>query len=108
MFEPPMVGYALSQKFRHQGYATEALGGFLKWYWEKFPTGPKNVKEGENNMLLAIVHQDNTPSANVLKRCGFKYWKGLEVEDWHTGEPIQLQHYRLERPDTASMPINDD
>ncbi len=78
------VGYSLDRAAWGNGYATEALDMLLAWLW----TEPSLTR------VHATLHPDNTPSAMVLERTGFRfeghtrnsYWVGeVNSDDWLYG-----------------------
>lgn len=74
MFRPSVWG---------RGYATEALEGFIGWYWTTFPNGHPTL-EGEDRIYLRAVTgplSEAGASIAVLKKCGFEYWKEQEEDD---------------------------
>jgi RimJ/RimL family protein N-acetyltransferase len=66
--------YYLHPSFWGQGYATEAVQGFQKALFEKFP---------ERSILVAGVHEGNDESSKILKKCGF-----VETRDWRSEHPV--------------------
>ncbi len=78
------IGYTFAREHWGQGYATEALEGFLDWL----------LDELDVMRVSATIHPDNLRSAKVLERCGFEfegrirntYWDaGTYVDDWSYG-----------------------
>lgn len=63
-----------------RGYATEALKGFLNFYWKTFPDGHPTIAEAEERKFLEAVTgpaeeaPQNRASIGVLKKCGFEFW----------------------------------
>jgi len=57
------VGYTLHNKYWGKGYATELADAFIKWGFNKL-----NL-----NKIVACCIPDNTPSSNVMKKCGMNY-----------------------------------
>ncbi|CAM1506672.1 Fc.00g063130.m01.CDS01 [Cosmosporella sp. VM-42] len=56
------MGYWLGKPAWGQGYATEALKGFVRWVFATWPG---------LNRLQAATYSENSGSQNVLKKCGF-------------------------------------
>lgn len=56
------LGYWLARPAWGQGYATEAVKGFVRWVFEIWPS---------LNRIEANTFARNVPSQNVLRRCGF-------------------------------------
>lgn len=65
------IGYGLNPAYEGRGYMTEALTAFLD-FGRKL--GVKTVR--------ADTLKDNVRSQNVLKRCGFRFWKEEENLWW--------------------------
>ena len=58
------VGYGLNPDYTGHGYMTEALTAFLQF----------GKKHGVR-IVLAETKPENVKSQNVLKRCGFHFWR---------------------------------
>ena len=99
--ELPNVGYLIGRDWWGKGYATEATQAFIAFYWSTFPQGYPGLKPEDQNHLLAIIHKDNLGSIKMATKCGFKLCGEIEVADWKTGEPIKLNSYRIERPEST-------
>jgi [ribosomal protein S5]-alanine N-acetyltransferase len=61
-----LLGYKLSHRYRHQGYATEALNKCIKLAFE----------EHLLHRIEAYIMESNEPSLQLIKRLGF-YYEGL-------------------------------
>jgi len=62
----PELGFGLHPDFWGKGYATEALKGFLEYYW--------NIREAPHVSVKSVVAcfaVDNSASGRVLERVGF-------------------------------------
>lgn len=107
--EPPSLGYMFRTEFWGQGYATEAVRGWLEEYW-KLPRQEIDASDGMpevaelqwagdcvREVLIAEIEAGNTGSIKVMEKCGFKP-TGVkeEVEDFRG--PAVLLHYYIERP----------
>ncbi|MGH9107820.1 MAG: GNAT family N-acetyltransferase [Acidimicrobiales bacterium] len=73
-------GYRLTSEARGKGYATEASSALLDVAAREY--------KGE---ILGIIHPENLPSHNVIRKLGFDYWKQAPVE----GELRDLYHLRV-------------
>jgi RimJ/RimL family protein N-acetyltransferase len=62
-------GYRLVAEARGKGYATEASAALLDV-----------ASRGYTGELLGIVHPENEPSQNVIRKLGFSYWKRGPVQ----------------------------
>lgn len=95
----PEIGYMYNKSYWGNGYATEALQGFLELYWKTYPDGFPGLEAEDKDIVLGRVNEDNLPSQAVLKKCGFEFWRELEVEDKSDKTKIvKLYEYRLWRP----------
>jgi RimJ/RimL family protein N-acetyltransferase len=109
--KPPTLGYMLRKEFWTQGYATEAVQGWLKEYW-KLPRREIDMQDSmleesqlhwhgdtTREALFACIESGNTGSIKVVQKCGFKP-AGFEerVEDFRG--PAVLIHYYLESPES--------
>ena len=57
------------------GYATEALKGWMKMYWQTWPREhPTIANEEKRGCLTAMTGaEDGVPSRRVLEKCGFRH-----------------------------------
>lgn len=94
----PEIGYLFDPSVWGQGYATEALEGFIKAYWDTFPDGYPGLEGDDKDFLMAVTDKDNLGSMTVLKRNGFEYWKEEEVDDELAGGKVNLIVTRVWRP----------
>ncbi|KAL8709634.1 MAG: hypothetical protein Q9220_005726 [cf. Caloplaca sp. 1 TL-2023] len=82
----PEIGYMFRPSVWGRGYATEALQGFINFYWKTFPLGHPRIGDGDERKYLKAVTGPPEEAAQaaasvaVLKKCGFEYWKD-QVED---------------------------
>lgn len=107
--EPPTLGYMLRKEFWSNGYATEAVQGWLEEYWKL----PRRELEMQDTMLehiqlhwqgdavrealFANVESENKGSTNIMQKCGFKP-TGVEQHVNDFRGPAVLIDYYLERP----------
>lgn len=94
----PEIGYLFDPSVWGQGYATEAIEGFIKAYWDTFPDGFPGLEGEERDFLMAVTDKDNLGSVAVLKRNGFECWKEKEVDDELNGGKVMLTVRRVWRP----------
>lgn len=118
----PEVGYLFEPGAWGKGYATEALKGFIDYYWKLFPEGHLALDGEEKDYLIAFTSPNGVASRRVLHKCGFRHWKFAEEEDekgegkeegevgqqgvqgerknetGDTKEKVMLHVWRLERP----------
>lgn len=92
----PEIGYVIDPAFWHQGYATEALQGWMKWYWDTYPDGhPSLLKPPDQHVLLAETGPEAAASRRVLQKCGFVFdGKRDDVEE---GKPVRFDRWRYVR-----------
>ena len=64
------IGYAISNKYTGNGYATEAVKGLIKFLFDKTDT----------TELVAVALLDNAPSNSVIRKSGFQYKKVIDIE----------------------------
>lgn len=69
------IGYAISNKYINNGYATEAVKGLIEFLFDNTDT----------TELVAIALIENTASNCVIKKSGFQYKGIIEIEgkDYH-------------------------
>jgi RimJ/RimL family protein N-acetyltransferase len=61
------IGYGLIRRYWHQGFATEAAKGCMKYGINKF-----NIKR-----FISLIRPKNVASINVAKRVGMKWEKNI-------------------------------
>ena len=99
----PEIGFLFDPSVWGQGYATEAVEGFMKAYWDTFPDGFPGLEGEDKDFLMAVTDKENIGSVTVLERNGFKYWKDKEEDDGLTGERVTLIVRRVWRPRKGYM-----
>jgi [ribosomal protein S5]-alanine N-acetyltransferase len=74
-----IVGYGIDEIYRHNGYATEAVKGLIKWIFKN----PKALS------VIADTEKDNIPSHKVLQNAGaLKYKESDELIWWKISKKI--------------------
>ena len=96
----PELGYIFRPAVWGRGYATEALKGFLNWYWDTFPDGHPALQGEDKNYLKAVTgpRSDSASSIAVLRKCGFEYWKEQEEDDNLGPGKVMLLVWRRWKP----------
>lgn len=92
----PELGYMFRPSVWGLGYATEALEGFIRWYWTTFPNGHPTLEGEDTTYLSAVTNPPSEAGASiaVLKKCGFEYWKEEEVDDGSGNGKVLLPAWR--------------
>ncbi len=83
------IGYSISPIYRRKGYAYEAISYLLNLIQDKL----------QIEMIIGRVLEENTPSANLLKKLGFKKEGIHHKATWHEmlGKPVDLVYYYRDR-----------
>ena len=97
-YKIPELGYILDNPYWGKGYATEAVQGFLRLYWAKFPDGYPGVEGDEKDYMIARVNIENVESESILKKCGFSLLREEDQKDEKTGEVKIIREWKLWRP----------
>ena len=95
----PEIGYGLNEAYWGKGYASEALEGFIKFFWELFPEGYPALAPGRDRHLLkATTNPKNAASRRVLAKAGFREVGDVEVFDYTGKNRITYEGWVMERP----------
>ncbi|AKN31356.1 GCN5 family acetyltransferase [Clostridium carboxidivorans P7] len=65
------IGYGINEKYRCNGYMTEAVGIISKWA----------LREQGISRIIALTEKDNFASEKVLQKCGFVKYKEDDVNN---------------------------
>jgi RimJ/RimL family protein N-acetyltransferase len=60
-----IIGYAINEEYRCNGYMTEALNSITKWI----------LLNPDINSVIADTLKTNIPSQKVLKKVGFSFYR---------------------------------
>lgn len=82
--------YAIADEYQGQGYAAEAAGEMIKWFFQS----------EKREYLSAIVKKNNLPSQNVVKKIGFTFIEEREIEYDH--KIYTFLYYRLKNPNRTA------
>lgn len=100
------LGYMFARKVWGKGFASEAVEGTLRWWFEEFQ-GPrdggeredkKGEKSAETNKVYAIVAKANGASLRVLEKCGFQIIGG-GVDGEESG--LELVEFCISCPESS-------
>ena len=92
VYPSPEIGYSIHADFWGKGYATEALEGLLKAWWE-MPRPRREDLDERVERVFAICEKINVGSSRVLSKCGLKVSQEMAFEE------DELLLWELERPD---------
>ena len=96
----PEIGYMYDPSVWGNGYATEALQGWIDMYWKRWPEGHPIIRDVDaKNTLTAMTGPSDVLSKKVLMKCGFEFAgkKEVEEEQGNKLEKVNLNVWRLER-----------
>lgn len=79
------IGYFISKKAMHHGYATEAAKAITEYY------SPMNKKD----FFYAVVKPANSASIRVVSKAGFQFVSKIVLPGNEPGERIPFNYYRL-------------
>ena len=80
------IGYGLGSDYWNRGYATEAVGSFLRFLFEE--KGMKTV--------YASFFTGNEASRRVMEKCGMRYSRFSEKELEYLGLERDLTYYAID------------
>jgi RimJ/RimL family protein N-acetyltransferase len=95
----PEIGYSIHPDYWGKGYATEALDGLLKTWWN-LPRQPQSNSAEDasepTEKVFAFCEKDNAGSSKVLSKCGFRVIKQVVYDQdelllWELEMPV-LKH----------------
>ncbi len=86
--KPAGIGYLFGKAFWGQGYATEAVGAFVKGCFARF---------ADLDQVSAEVMDDNPASARVLTKLGFEPAGAGQCTSLARLEPVPNTLYRVDR-----------
>lgn len=99
VYPSPEIGYSIHPDYWGKGYATEALDGLLKTWWD-LPRQPQLTSAEDRaeptEKVFALCEKTNAGSSKVLSKYGFRVI-GQEVYDedevllWELKKPV-LRH----------------
>ncbi|GGG35910.1 GNAT family N-acetyltransferase [Bizionia arctica] len=79
--------YCIGKKFSGKGWITQSINSFTKFAFEEL---------GLENLQI-IIHEANTSSVNVAKRCGFTWTKTLKDEFINSDDiALDMELYELQ------------
>ena len=99
----PEIGYGFNEAYWGKGYASEALEGFLKMYWERFPQGFPGMEGRDRHLLKATTNPRNKASRRVLAKAGFREVGEIESNDYMFTRKISLDGWVIERPERKAI-----
>ena len=92
----PEVGYVYDPSVWGKGYATEALRAWIDMYWKRYSEGHPGLEGDNKNCLGAETGSEDPNSPRVLKKCGFRFVRQVQVVE--EGKDAALDYWRLDRP----------
>lgn len=84
------ITYFIGARFRGQGYAAEAVSGFVKYFFKHYDT----------DTLIARVRVRNEASCKTLERAGFVLYDTEMYQDVYDETPELSNFYELTRDAT--------
>lgn len=84
------ITYFIGARFRGQGYAAEAVSGFVKYFFEHY----------NMDTLIARVKDQNEASCKTLERAGFELYDTRMYQDMYDETEELSNFYKITRDTT--------
>ncbi len=75
--------YSIADEYQQNGYATEAAGALVDWFFET----------RSHRYICAIVKMNNIASQKVIEKLGFEFIQNREIN--YDNVPTMFKYYRL-------------
>lgn len=83
-FPEPEIGWTLTPKAEGQGFAAEAAGAALAWYWESTPA----------ESVVSYIHLENARSIALAKKLGATQDAGAAMAEGDTADDTAVYRHR--------------